>query len=140
MAGPHELRSNPSLVAEDQIFSASPVIPPLHDGGAQSDLPSAQGGSTSEPQTFQSANMEQNPAGVETRSAAEVKLANEDLTGSKPSPRGLRPAGSSTKLGTLSGVYIPTCLNVLSILMFLRFGFLLGLFLQYYPGDWTTQP
>lgn len=30
------------------------------------------------------------------------------------------------KLGTLSGVFVPTTLNVLSILMFLRFGFLLG--------------
>ncbi|CAD6503272.1 BgTH12-02939 [Blumeria graminis f. sp. triticale] len=30
------------------------------------------------------------------------------------------------KLGTFSGVYVPTCLNVLSILMFLRFGVLLG--------------
>ncbi|POS85933.1 hypothetical protein EPUL_001864 [Erysiphe pulchra] len=30
------------------------------------------------------------------------------------------------KLGMFSGVFVPTCLNVLSILMFLRFGFLLG--------------
>jgi potassium/chloride transporter 9 len=30
------------------------------------------------------------------------------------------------KLGTLSGVFVPTTLNVLSILMFLRFGFILG--------------
>lgn len=30
------------------------------------------------------------------------------------------------KLGTFSGVFIPTTLNVLSILMFLRFGFILG--------------
>ncbi|KAH7165841.1 amino acid permease-domain-containing protein [Dactylonectria macrodidyma] len=33
---------------------------------------------------------------------------------------------ASTKLGTLSGVYIPVFLNVMSILMFLRFGFILG--------------
>lgn len=32
----------------------------------------------------------------------------------------------SKKLGTLSGVFVPTTLNVLSILMFLRFGFVLG--------------
>ncbi|GLI73064.1 hypothetical protein PoHVEF18_001273 [Penicillium ochrochloron] len=30
------------------------------------------------------------------------------------------------KLGTFSGVFVPTSLNVLSILMFLRFGFILG--------------
>lgn len=30
------------------------------------------------------------------------------------------------KLGTFSGVFVPTTLNVLSILMFLRFGFILG--------------
>ncbi|EEH19185.2 hypothetical protein PABG_01504 [Paracoccidioides brasiliensis Pb03] len=32
----------------------------------------------------------------------------------------------SGKLGTFSGVFVPTTLNVLSILMFLRFGFILG--------------
>lgn len=34
--------------------------------------------------------------------------------------------GTHFKLGTFSGVFIPTTLNVLSILMFLRFGFVLG--------------
>lgn len=34
--------------------------------------------------------------------------------------------GSDSKLGTASGVYIPVFLNVLSILMFLRFGQILG--------------
>lgn len=38
-----------------------------------------------------------------------------------------RPVGGNEKLGMFSGVYVPTCLNVLSILMFLRFGFILGL-------------
>ncbi|KAI9671577.1 MAG: hypothetical protein M1817_003629 [Caeruleum heppii] len=37
-----------------------------------------------------------------------------------------RPIGGSDKLGTFSGVFVPTSLNVLSILMFLRFGFILG--------------
>ena len=36
------------------------------------------------------------------------------------------PANGSDKLGTFSGVFVPTTLNVLSILMFLRFGFILG--------------
>jgi len=32
----------------------------------------------------------------------------------------------SSKLGMVSGVYIPVCLNIMSILMFLRFGLILG--------------
>lgn len=39
---------------------------------------------------------------------------------------GPRPVGGHGKLGTFSGVFVPTSLNVLSILMFLRFGFVLG--------------
>lgn len=39
---------------------------------------------------------------------------------------GPRPIGGHGKLGTFSGVFVPTCLNVLSIIMFLRFGFILG--------------
>ena len=38
----------------------------------------------------------------------------------------LREVGGTDKLGTFSGVFVPTVLNVLSILMFLRFGFILG--------------
>lgn len=37
-----------------------------------------------------------------------------------------RASESANKLGTFSGVFVPTTLNVLSILMFLRFGFILG--------------
>lgn len=37
-----------------------------------------------------------------------------------------RSIEESKKLGTFSGVFVPTTLNVLSILMFLRFGFILG--------------
>ena len=37
-----------------------------------------------------------------------------------------RPVGGHSKLGTFSGVFVPTSLNVLSILMFIRFGFILG--------------
>lgn len=35
-------------------------------------------------------------------------------------------AVGAEKLGTFSGVFVPTTLNVLSVLMFLRFGFILG--------------
>lgn len=31
-----------------------------------------------------------------------------------------------SKLGTVSGVYIPVCLNIISILLFLRFSLILG--------------
>jgi potassium/chloride transporter 9 len=37
-----------------------------------------------------------------------------------------RLTGGSEKLGTFSGVFVPTSLNVLSILMFIRWGFILG--------------
>jgi len=36
------------------------------------------------------------------------------------------PSNKRHKLGVVSGVYIPVCLNILSILMFLRFGLILG--------------
>lgn len=44
-----------------------------------------------------------------------------DRSGHRP-----RPTEESKKLGTFSGVFVPVTLNVLSILMFLRFGFVLG--------------
>lgn len=39
---------------------------------------------------------------------------------------GLGDVKTSEKLGMTSGVYIPVFLNILSILMFLRFGVILG--------------
>jgi potassium/chloride transporter 9 len=45
----------------------------------------------------------------------------------KPRPGAFpRPVGGTSKLGTFAGVFVPTTLNVLSILMFLRFGFIIG--------------
>lgn len=47
----------------------------------------------------------------------------------RPPPKGesvLRPVGGTDKLDTISGVFVPTTLNVFSILMFIRFGFILG--------------
>ena len=43
------------------------------------------------------------------------------VTGTAP-----RPIGGTEKLGTFSGVFVPTSLNVLSVLMFIRWGFILG--------------
>lgn len=58
------------------------------------------------------------------RTAEDRKTSGEQST---PKPGlGPRPVGGHEKLGTFSGVFVPTCLNVLSILMFLRFGFILG--------------
>lgn len=45
-----------------------------------------------------------------------------DKSGHKPRPT----EHCHKKLGTYSGVFVPTTLNVLSILMFLRFSFILG--------------
>jgi potassium/chloride transporter 9 len=53
------------------------------------------------------------------------RKTNGDASNPKPG-LGPRPVGGTDKLGTFSGVFVPTCLNVLSILMFLRFGFILG--------------
>ncbi|KAK9369527.1 amino acid permease-domain-containing protein [Lipomyces kononenkoae] len=47
------------------------------------------------------------------------RLSDEHIMDEKKSPE-------SPKMGTFSGVFIPTTLNVMSILMFLRFGFILG--------------
>jgi potassium/chloride transporter 9 len=44
----------------------------------------------------------------------------------RPSLTSLDQTKRSSKLGTTSGVYIPVYLNILSILMFLRFGVILG--------------
>lgn len=62
---------------------------------------------------------------VQMHNDAEYKKANGDPSVPKPG-LGPRPIGGDEKLGMFSGVYVPTCLNVLSILMFLRFGFILG--------------
>ena len=62
---------------------------------------------------------------VQMNNEAESKRANGDPVAPKAG-LGPRPIGGSEKLGMFSGVYVPTCLNVLSILMFLRFGFILG--------------
>lgn len=51
--------------------------------------------------------------------------SNKSSAVSKPG-LGPRPIGGNEKLGMFSGVFVPTSLNVLSILMFLRFGFILG--------------
>ncbi len=71
------------------------------------------------------ANAEDELATIQMNNAAEIKRANGEASIPKAG-LGPRPIGGNEKLGMFSGVYVPTCLNVLSILMFLRFGFILG--------------
>lgn len=71
------------------------------------------------------ANAEDELATIRMNNAAEMKKANGEASTPKAG-LGPRPIGGNEKLGLFSGVYVPTCLNVLSILMFLRFGFILG--------------
>lgn len=70
-------------------------------------------------------NPEQDPLTIQMNNEAEIKRANGDPSVPKTG-LGPRPVGGSQKLGMFNGVYVPTCLNVMSILMFLRFGFILG--------------
>ena len=55
-------------------------------------------------------------------------LADKDRTKANIPRAGhkFRPPRQEEKLGTFSGVFVPTTLNILSILMFIRFGFILG--------------
>ena len=66
---------------------------------------------------------------LRSNSGSSNRNGNERAAGevSKPRPGAFpRPVGGTEKLGTFAGVFVPTTLNVLSILMFLRFGFILG--------------
>jgi len=63
----------------------------------------------------------------EASSESGRKQSTIPATPMKPRPGALpRPVGGTGKLGTFSGVFVPVMSNILSILMFLRFGFILG--------------
>lgn len=72
---------------------------------------------------FSAGTMGDNSLTVQMHNEAERKKSGTAISRSGLGPR---PIGGQEKLGMFSGVYVPTCLNVLSILMFLRFGFILG--------------
>ena len=58
--------------------------------------------------------------------AADLEAGANDTKEQENGKSAAKPATPSSKLGTFSGVFVPTSLNVLSILMFIRFGFILG--------------
>lgn len=60
------------------------------------------------------------PHGAQYGAAAGTGTSGPTVAGVAAAPR------RRTKLGTFAGVFLPTSLNVLLILMFLRFGFILG--------------
>ncbi|KAJ5225406.1 hypothetical protein N7468_006631 [Penicillium chermesinum] len=89
------------------------------------DLPKWWSGTTGELDAGQSS--QQNPASA----LVHMPLSKSPLSGASNDKKDKnghrsRTAEESKKLGTFSGVFVPTTLNVLSILMFLRFGFILG--------------
>lgn len=59
---------------------------------------------------------------VRTITTAEEERNSNSTRSSSGASKGDR----NSKLGTFNGVFVPTTLNVLSILMFLRFGFIIG--------------
>lgn len=60
------------------------------------------------------------------RKPPDVETGLNGKTGDSLAHGSSKTASSSSKLDTFSGVFVPTSLNVLSILMFIRFGFILG--------------
>lgn len=82
--------------------------------------------------TFSSINDDQdtNQGSVQDQDTAQQGFGDAPRTAEKAVLRKVgslpRPVGGTDKLGTFSGVFVPTSLNVLSILMFIRFGFILG--------------
>ncbi|RLV94909.1 Vacuolar cation-chloride cotransporter 1 [Spathaspora sp. JA1] len=60
------------------------------------------------------------------RSARATSKPSNNVGDSKSKEKDNKSKGTKNKLGTFEGVFLPTSLNVLSILMFLRFGFIIG--------------
>lgn len=114
------------------FLSLVPVISPRHH------LPSA--GSTRHSRTLnpfrglgrwwagKKEDDQEHETGTTTLHGSLVAGSSHDAGADKKDKHGHRSRSMEEpkKLGTFSGVFVPTTLNVLSILMFLRFGFILG--------------
>lgn len=72
------------------------------------------------------AEQEQNGGGISSGVALSPGPLRDSSADKKDRHGRRRSVEEPKKLGTFSGVFVPTSLNVLSILMFLRFGFILG--------------
>jgi potassium/chloride transporter 9 len=125
---PYEPATNSSTPPpRDHEFTKHLLHIPSHSDNGNSRSTSRRRSASGRRKSIPSATMGQESLTVQMHNEAESKKANGDSSAPRPG-LGPRPVGGSEKLGMFSGVYVPTCLNVLSILMFLRFGFLLGLF------------
>lgn len=58
-------------------------------------------------------------------SIADVGAASNAPCWNHPALNTMEPS-KKNKLGVVSGVYVPVCFGILSVLMFLRFGLILG--------------
>lgn len=92
---------------------------PLNRSGAQK---GAATDANADPDTYGTLNRPCTVQVEEDRLIGDFYRRHNNVAGDKPPDA----PGADKKLGTFSGVFMPTTLNVLSILMFLRFGFILG--------------
>jgi potassium/chloride transporter 9 len=100
--------------------------PPLYNGSAETSQEHDHGVNALR-QWFSNAihTVQSNSLGISSHGSEGKRLSTTEAV--KPRPGAFpRPVGGTGKLGTFAGVFVPTTLNVLSILMFLRFGFILG--------------
>jgi potassium/chloride transporter 9 len=99
----------------------------LHDGASDYTPPSVvrQRSVEARQKPRNGPDLEEPSSTAQMHSRKEHRTADPNMSTPKPG-LGPRPIGGQKKLGTFSGVFVPTSLNVLSILMFLRFGFILG--------------
>ncbi|EEP79900.1 conserved hypothetical protein [Uncinocarpus reesii 1704] len=120
---------------EHTLTDAAQPYQPVRSGSATSIRPENCTPDTTVPRSRRSISRNGSRTNPRSQSAARVRraslssqhLGKLDSLGRKERGAPLSAAAElSKKLGTFSGVFVPTTLNVLSILMFLRFGFILG--------------
>lgn len=120
-------------VDSDSVTSEQPYQP-LRSASAASIKPENVTENASSP--YSNRNVSRNGSRVQQRPRSATRVRRASLSSQVSGKLGFLdrkekgaqqpPADGTKKLGTFSGVFVPTTLNVLSILMFLRFGFILG--------------